>query len=66
MFSGCEEGVGLPEGEKAAGPCQQAVLHPWCYHGAHLWEGEDPRIWDVQVPEGSPHKLDWKTKQETS
>lgn len=49
----CQAFVGLPQGAQAAGPRQQAVLHPGQEDGARVRLREDQGIQHVQVPQGS-------------
>merc|ERR1711910_11495 len=54
---GSQEVVGIHQGEEAAGPREQAVLQARQDHGAYIWQGEGPGIWNGKAPEGSPDRL---------
>ena len=55
-FLGCQETLGLPEGERTAGSWEQVLVHPWWNHGSRLWTGEDQGFRDDEVPEATPHQ----------
>merc|ERR1739848_708613 len=51
---GRQEDLGLPQGEEAPGPREQAVLCSRQEDGARLREGQGARLRDGQVPQGPP------------
>merc|ERR1712241_722628 len=51
--SGGEASVGLPQGEQAPGPGEQAVVHPGQEDGGYLWQGEAEGVWDGQASQGT-------------
>merc|ERR1739838_981230 len=51
--SGGEASVGLPQGEQAPGPGEQAVVYPGQEDADYLWQGEAEGIWDGQASQGT-------------
>merc|ERR1712154_117820 len=47
--SGGEASVGLPQGEQAPGPREQAVVHSRQEDGTHIWQGEAEGFWNGQT-----------------